>query len=76
LLQNFTVKLVDEAKRDLQGIEDYIYSNSPQNARTVREELEAAIDSLVNFPYRFKICETNSNPDKVVHSMPVPPFIV
>jgi plasmid stabilization system protein ParE len=30
-------------------------TNSPQNARKVKEELEAAIDSLAVFPHRFKV---------------------
>ena|ERR1041385_6823497 len=65
-----------EASNDLTAIFDYIEQHSPQNAVTVARRLVDAIDSLDRFPHRCKIHVSNSDPQRVVHSMPVGPFII
>jgi plasmid stabilization system protein ParE len=74
--QKYKVIVSDDAGQNLAEIDDFIFANSPQNAKAVSAELDAAIDGLEIFPYRFKIHETNADPAKIVRSMPVPPFVV
>jgi plasmid stabilization system protein ParE len=74
--QNYAVNVVEMAEGDLDEIDEYIFSDSPQNARAVKEELRTAIRSLSIFPQRFKVFEANRNPDEVVRSMPVTSCVV
>jgi toxin ParE1/3/4 len=76
LPEPFLVKIVEEAERNLTDISDYIFASSPQNAKKVKEEIRTAIRSLDILPHRFKVYEANPDPSKVVHSVPLPPFII
>ncbi|PIE50423.1 MAG: hypothetical protein CSA38_03205 [Flavobacteriales bacterium] len=43
----------DKALEELQGIYDYIYIKSPQNAENMLNEILALAESLVDFPFKF-----------------------
>jgi plasmid stabilization system protein ParE len=55
---------------------DHIERDSPQNAPAVIEGVINAIDSLAQFPHRYKVHQSARHPDRVVRSMPVPPYVV
>ena len=40
------------------------------------EQLVAAINSLEQLPYRYKVHRSYKDPKRVVRSMPVPPFVL
>lgn len=70
------IVILPEAFENLAGIYDYIEKDSPQNAIVVARKLIEAIDSLELFPRRYKVHVSSRIADRVVHSMPVPPFII
>jgi len=72
----YRIIILPEAANHLEEIHGYIERDSPQNAVTVLRKILAAIDSLDRFPHRYKVHVSNKNPDRVVHSMPVPPLII
>jgi len=72
----YRVIMLPEASTDLTGIFDYIERESPQNATAVARKLVDAIDSLERFPHRCRVHVSNRNPERVVRSMPVSPFVV
>ena len=74
--QQYRVLIMPEAAADLARIFDYIEQESPQNAPAVIEGIINAIDSLAQFPHRYKIHRSTRDVDRVVRSMPVPPHIV
>ncbi len=76
MTERYSVKVMPEASTDLTGIFDYIEPESPQNAPSVIETLFTAVDSLDHLPHRYKVHRSNRNPDRVVRSMVVAPFIV
>ncbi|WP_166924963.1 type II toxin-antitoxin system RelE/ParE family toxin [Flavobacterium poyangense] len=41
------------AQQELQDIYDYIFSNSPQNAKSVITELISIAESVSNMPYKY-----------------------
>jgi plasmid stabilization system protein ParE len=65
-----------DASNDLIHIFDYVEQSSPQNAPSVVRSIFDAIDSLAQLPHRYKVHRSARSPDRVVRSMPVPPFIV
>ena len=72
----FLIRILPAASADLIAIHDFIETNSPQNATEIIRKLFDAIDSLEIFPQRYKIHRSNTRVNRVVHSMPVPPFLV
>ena len=72
--QKYIVKAAETADRDLVAIDDYVFSDSPQNAQSLIAELHSAIDSLDVFPYRCKTFEENDDPSKIVYLMSGRPF--
>jgi plasmid stabilization system protein ParE len=76
LPRTYQVKLVESAEGDFNEISDYIFVDSPQNARKVKQELRSAVRSLSVFPQRYKVHELNVDDSKTVRAMPVPPFVV
>src|SRR5437762_4309294 len=72
----YRITILPEAGNNLESIHEHIEKDSPQNAVTVSRKLLDAIDSLEQFPHRYKVHTSSKNPDRVVHSMPVPPFII
>ncbi len=76
MLETYRIIILPEAAANIESIHEYIKEDSPQNAVTVSRRLLEAIASLDQFPHRYKVHTSSKNPDRVVHSMPVPPFIV
>src|SRR5512133_2897307 len=74
--RRYRVLVMPEAAADLVGIFDHIERDSAQNARAVIEALIDAIDSLAQFPHRYKVHRSTRDPDRIVRSMPVPPHVV
>jgi plasmid stabilization system protein ParE len=72
----YEVHLMPEASADLIAIHDFIEKASSQNATSVVKGLFEAIDSLELFPHRYKVHRSNQEVNRIVRSMPVPPFIV
>lgn len=70
------VILQAEAFKDLDAIIDYIKQHSPRNAASMVDRLWEACQSLDQLPYRYKVHRSSRRPDRVVYSMPVPPYIV
>ena len=68
--------MTPEASSDVETIFDYIARDSPQNAATVAAVLIAAVDSLSQFPHRYKVHRSSRDPNRVIRSMPVPPYVV
>ena len=73
---HYQVRMLPEASGNLIAIHEHIEKDSPQNATAVARMLIDAIDSLEQFPHRYKVHRSATDPDLVVRSMPVPPFIV
>ena len=74
--QVYRIRMMPEASADLAQIFDHIERDSPQNAALVVEAIINAVDSLTQFPHRYKVHRSSRDPDRTVRSMPVPPFIV
>jgi plasmid stabilization system protein ParE len=72
----FRVIIQPRASYDIIDACAYIELNSPQNATSVASRLLAAVDSLDFMPQRYKVYRSHRNPDRLVRSMPVPPFVV
>ena len=72
----YRIIILPEAADNLESIHTHIELDSPQNAVAVSRKLLEAVDSLELFPHRYKAHTSSKNPDRVVHSMPVPPFII
>jgi plasmid stabilization system protein ParE len=72
----YRVILTPEAFENIDAIVDGIEEDSPQNAAAVIDLLWKACQSLSQLPHRYKVHRSNKNRRQVVHSMPVPPFIV
>ncbi|HSI36203.1 MAG: type II toxin-antitoxin system RelE/ParE family toxin [Phycisphaerae bacterium] len=65
-----------EASADILAAYRYIAGRSPQNAELVAERLFAAIDSLEFLPRRSKVHRSHIDPNRVVRSTPVRPYII
>jgi plasmid stabilization system protein ParE len=72
----YRIIILREASANISEIHAHIEQTSPQNAAPVVRKLIEAIDSLEQFPHRYKVHVSNSKPERVVHSVPVPPFII
>lgn len=72
----YRIHIMPEASSDLIGIYEYIHQDSPQNAAAVIEGLIRSIDALEQFPHRYKVHRSAKNPNRVVRSMPISPFVV
>src|SRR4051812_43138640 len=72
----YRVIILPEAFRNLDEILDYIEQDSPQNAATTIDRLWSACRSLNALPHRYKVHRSANAPARIIHSMPVPPFIV
>ncbi len=51
----FSVFWTDTAKSDLSDLIDYIYRDSPQNARSIFQEIRKRAESLDRFPERGRV---------------------
>jgi plasmid stabilization system protein ParE len=76
MVKKLRVDILPEAASDLDSIFAYVSQHSPQNAAKLIQTLVPAIDSLEYFPRRYKIHSTRRRPKRIVHSMPVPPFVI
>jgi toxin ParE1/3/4 len=74
--QHYRVRMMPEASSDIARVFEHIERHSPQNAASVFEGLIDAIDSLSQFPHRYKVHRSARDPNRVVRSMPVAPFIL
>lgn len=74
--RHYRVLMMPEAAADLTAAFDYIERDSPQNARAVIEALIQAVDSLTHLPHRYKVHLSARDQNRVVRSMPVPPYVV
>jgi plasmid stabilization system protein ParE len=74
--RSYRIILLPEAYDDLGEIFDYIKRDSPQNAVTTVDRLVRSAQSLSQFPHRYKVHRWRRRPSEIIHSMPVPPFIV
>ena len=72
----YRVIILPEAFDDIDKIVEHIAKDSRQNAAAMIDRLYAACLSLGTFPRRYKVYRSSKNPSYVVHSMPVPPFII
>jgi plasmid stabilization system protein ParE len=72
----YHVTIMPRASDDIIRICEHIERDSPQNAATVAQVLLDAIDSLDQFPSRYKVHGSKRDPVHLVRSMPVPPIIV
>src|SRR5579871_2462826 len=72
----YHVRIQPRAAKDVVNICRYIEPDSPQNATLVADRLLDAIESLAILPYRYKVHRSSKRRDRVIRSMPVPPFIV
>ena len=75
-LKRYRVITRPRASADLFETFEYIERDSPQNAAVVIARILDAIDSLDGLPYRCKVHRSNKNPDRVVRSFVVRPFLV
>jgi plasmid stabilization system protein ParE len=57
-------------------IYEYISRQSPQNAADVLKRIFDTIDSLDELPHRYKVHRSNKNPERVIRSVVVWPYIV
>ncbi|ANH69984.1 type II toxin-antitoxin system RelE/ParE family toxin [Mitsuaria sp. 7] len=57
------VRLLREAKADLQSIGDYIARNNPARAESFLAELEAKVESLATMAESFPFARLPNNPD-------------
>jgi plasmid stabilization system protein ParE len=71
----YRVILMPEAFDNLDAIIDHIKQDSPQNAAATLDVLWKASQSLNQFPHRYKIHQ-GRGAKRVIHSMPVPPFLI
>lgn len=76
MAQWYRILLMPRAADELVEICTFIEKDSPQNAAAVAQELLDAIDSLAQFPHRYKVHQHRHDESKTVRSMPVPPFVV
>jgi plasmid stabilization system protein ParE len=72
----YRVILMPEAFDNLDAIVNHIKRDSPQNAASTLDLLWRATQSLNQFPHRYKIHRRTRGAERVVHSMPVPPFLI
>jgi plasmid stabilization system protein ParE len=73
---SFRILIMPQAAEDLADICGYIAQDSPGAAASVAKALLDAIDSLETMPRRNRVHRSHRDPARVVHSMPVPPFII
>lgn len=76
MAERYRVTITPRAIEELMSICSYVELESPQAAAAIAQDLLDAIDSLVLFPRRFKVHERRKEAGKIVHSMPVRPFLV
>jgi toxin ParE1/3/4 len=74
--ETYRVRITPSALKDLEGIFDYIATDSPQNAAGMIRKLIDAIDSLDLLPYRYDVPRTGSPRNRQTRSMPVRPYLV
>ena len=74
--QNYVVIVQAEAFRDLDEILDHVGRQSSQGAAQLIDRLWNAMQSLSEFPRRYKVYRTRKDPRYAIHSMPVRPYVV
>ncbi len=72
----YRVILMPEAFEDIDEIVDYIKQVSPQSTAGVIQRLQDATQSLQFLPHRYKVHRSTRRADRVIRSMPVPPWVV
>jgi plasmid stabilization system protein ParE len=73
---HYDVRITKTASSDLVEIHQFIEQDSPQNAAEMIGRLFESIDALELLPYRYKVHQLSKQPDRVIRSMPVPPYVV
>jgi len=76
MTQRYRIIVLARAFSELDDIIDYIAKRSPQNAAAVIDRLWEAMQSLSEFPHRFKVHAHHRDRAKIVHSMPVGPHLM
>lgn len=72
----YRVIVLPEALDDLDALTAHIKQDSPQNALQQFHRLWNAAQSLATLPHRYKVHRSARDPDRIIRSMPVPPFFV
>ena len=72
----YSVIVTPEALDNLDAIVNYIKRNSPQKAAATIERLWNATQALSQLPHRCKVHRSSNRPERVVHSMSVPPYLI
>ncbi len=74
----YQIKISKQANKDLRDIYEYIAFTllSPDNAKKLLNTLEKKIQSLENFPKRFKLYHDELWHDQELRVMPVNKFLV
>jgi plasmid stabilization system protein ParE len=75
MINSYQVILLPEAEADLQDIYDYIADDNPIAAGKV-DRLVATAESLRQLSRRYRVRLSRKSPDRVVHSVPNPPYIL
>lgn len=76
MLDRYRIIVRPEAASDLAQIFAFIDQHAPKNAPRVVGKLVAAIDALEILPRRHKVHTSSRDRNRVVRSMPVPPYII
>lgn len=74
--RRYDVRISNEAYSHLAEIFEYVDQQSPQNAALLLEDLLNSIAGLSIRPQRYKVYRRVKDSDRVVRSMPVPPYLV
>jgi plasmid stabilization system protein ParE len=72
----YRVIVLPQAFDDLDEILDHIKQDSRQNAAATIDQLWQGCQSLNTLPHRYKVHRTAKDANRIIRSMPVPPFIV
>ena len=76
MVPSYRVIVLPEPAGDIDRITDRIKQESTQNALEQFERLWKSSLSLAVLPHRYEIHRSNKDPNRIVRSMAVPPFII
>jgi plasmid stabilization system protein ParE len=74
--RQYRVIVLPEAFDDIDAIVEHIKQDSPRNAAAVIDRLWKSCQSLDQLPHRYKTHRSAKDAKRIVHSLPVPPFII
>jgi plasmid stabilization system protein ParE len=72
----YTVKLSSRAQKDLESIFDYIWKDSPANAKRFIGRLLDSIDTLDHMPYRYREPRRGRRRSRRIRCMPVGNYLI